>query len=156
MNDYNGFSAARRNEAAAWLRAQWRTGALPKPAKCEACGQDQVAVDGHAEDYSKPFGPHIQAFHLCFICHLMLHCRHGNGAPAWERYRGLVRLGWRHRPVQGRPFGLIKRMLAGDFSLMEQVQTPRAATRLDEIGAAPDLNLVVQLPSSQRAQGELF
>lgn len=103
MKSYNGFSAQRRNEAQAWLNRQWAAGVLHRPVRCDACGQDHGVIDAHAEDYSKPFGPQTQQFGLCFICHMMVHCRFGN-PQAWRRYRDAVDGGARFAPLVGRNF----------------------------------------------------
>jgi hypothetical protein len=76
MVTYNGFTGQQRAKAQAWLRAQWKSGAVLRPTQCCACGQTEGPIDSHAEDYSQPFGPHLYAFPLCYFCHMMVHCRH--------------------------------------------------------------------------------
>jgi hypothetical protein len=95
MNSYNGFSPDQRNRAQAWLNKGWRDGALARPKICVACGQDEGVMDAHAEDYSEPFRPGVtDGFHLCFVCHMMVHCRHRN-EKAWQTYRHFVEIGGR-------------------------------------------------------------
>lgn len=105
MKDYNGFSAAQRTRAGAWLRERWAEG-LPRPSKCDACGQTKGVLDAHAEDYSEPFGPHVYAFSLCFWCHMMIH-RRFKAPDAWNAYRTLIRNGWVHDPQHVRSFPAI-------------------------------------------------
>lgn len=77
MKSYNGFTAHQRNKAQAWLNAQWKSGALSRPAKCCSCAITEGIIDAHAEDYSEPFAKgKTDQYHLCFRCHLMLHCRY--------------------------------------------------------------------------------
>jgi hypothetical protein len=67
---------------------------------CCACGQDKGVIDAHAEDYSEPFAAgKTDEFHLCFTCHMILHCRFRNRS-AWDRYRDAIRAGGHFR---GRP-----------------------------------------------------
>lgn len=111
MNSYNGFPPAQRNRAQAWLRAEWASGRLAEPRRCCACGQTDGVIDAHAEDYSEPFGAgKTDEFHLCFTCHMMVHCRFKN-LDAWDRYRAAVRAGKRFPGAQSRNFGRFR----GDF-----------------------------------------
>src|ERR1700722_17181014 len=57
---------------------------------CCACGQAAQPIDVHAEDYSEPLRKDVtDGFHLCFICHMMVHCRH-RSQEAWRLYRHMV------------------------------------------------------------------
>jgi hypothetical protein len=104
-SSYNGFSGAHRDRAQAWLRAEWTSGRLARPSVCCACGQDQGIIDAHAEDYSEPFAAgKTDGFHLCFTCHMILHCRFRNRS-AWDRYRDTIRGGGHFAPVFKRDFG---------------------------------------------------
>jgi hypothetical protein len=79
LKGYNGFSYEQRVRAQSWLNAQWRSGALARPVACVACGQTAHPIDAHAEDYFEQFRKDVtDAFHLCFICHMMVHSRHRN------------------------------------------------------------------------------
>lgn|GEM_PF-1800439 len=102
MKDYNGFSADQRNRAQRWLNVQWAAGTLPRPTKCVACGQDEGIIDAHAEDYSEPFRAGVtDGFHLCFACHMMVHCRHRNQL-RWSQYRATVEEGFKTLPYHSR------------------------------------------------------
>ena len=71
MNPYNGFTGEQRLSAYEWGKLQDR----PPVVSCMACGQTEGRLERHSEDYSKPYGPHIGRWHLCFRCHRMLHMR---------------------------------------------------------------------------------
>ncbi len=104
MKSYNGFNGEQRVRAQSWLNAQWSSGALARPVACIACGQTAQPIDAHAEDYSEPFRKGVtDAFHLCFICHMMVHSRH-RSQQAWRAYRHMVETGGRAIPVGGRRF----------------------------------------------------
>jgi hypothetical protein len=104
LKTYNGFNGEQRARAQSWLNAQWRSGAIARPLDCCACGQAAPPIDAHAEDYSEPFRKDVtDAFHLCFICHMMVHCRH-RSQEAWRLYRDMVESGGRAIPVGGRHF----------------------------------------------------
>lgn len=108
MNSYNGFSPETRNRAQNWLRKQWQSGALDKPARCCACGQDQGIIHAHAEDYSEPFRAGVtDEYHLCFVCHMMVHCRFKNRR-AWKRYCDAVARGLRSAPTYANNFYAFK------------------------------------------------
>lgn len=86
MKGYNGFTGEQRIEAQKWLNQQWDAGLLPKPTQCHACGQTKGRIDAHAEDYSIPYAAgKTDQYHLCFRCHMMVHCRFRNKA-AWKLY----------------------------------------------------------------------
>jgi hypothetical protein len=82
---YNGFSPRDRDDSFKWQTAQIASGAVPPATKCDACGETEGLIGYHAEDYSRPFGPHLQAHQLCFRCHMALHRRHSSPA-RWQRY----------------------------------------------------------------------
>lgn len=105
MRSYNGFSPSQRNRAQAWLRVEWVTGRLARPHTCHACGQTDGIIDAHAEDYSEPFqAGKTDEYHLCFTCHMIVHCRFNNRL-AWDRYRDMIRRGFRFMPAYTRNFG---------------------------------------------------
>jgi hypothetical protein len=86
-----------------WLNVTWAAG-TPRPAKCIACGQDAGVIDAHAEDYSLPFAlGKTDEFHLCFTCHMMVHCRFKN-PHAWDRYGAIVMDGGYYLPFLTRNF----------------------------------------------------
>lgn len=108
MKSYNGYSGTLRDQAQRWLNAQWRAGTLVRPARCMACGQMEGPIDAHAEDYSLPFAAgKTDEFHLCFVCHMGVHCRFKNPL-AWDTYRDGVRMGLR-LTARGRNFPLFLR-----------------------------------------------
>ena len=117
MNPYNGFTGAQRDKAQRWLNQQWALGALKRPIECVACGQDQGVIDAHAEDYSEPFRAGVtDAFHLCFVCHMMVHCRYRN-EPVWRNYRDCVEFGFRARAFFNRNWpGFQKEYLVETFA----------------------------------------
>ena len=86
MNSYNGYEPKQRYKALAWLKKEWAAGTRQQtPTCCDICGQTKGHLEYHSEDYSSPFGDHIGAFGLCYICHMMLHCRFRN-KKAWDIY----------------------------------------------------------------------
>jgi hypothetical protein len=108
MLHYNGYTPTQRNRAQAWLNKQWAADAFNRPCQCIACAQTEGRIDAHAEDYSEPFAQHkTDAFHLCFICHMMIHCRFGN-AVAWLRYKRAIASGIRYAAFHGRNFPAFK------------------------------------------------
>ena len=77
MNSYNGYEPKERYAALAWLKKEWAKGTRKKtPDCCDICGQTEGNLAYHSEDYSYPYGDHIGQFGLCYICHMMLHCRY--------------------------------------------------------------------------------
>lgn len=108
MKPYNGFTPEDRNAAQAWLNIQWKAGTLPRPTKCCACGQEHGIIDAHAEDYSLPFeAGKTDQYHLCFRCHMMVHCRYKNRRE-WLMYKLAVSRGFRFPPFMTRNFGLFQ------------------------------------------------
>ena len=133
--EYNGFSAAHRTKAGAWFTAQGK----PKPTTCKVCLQTKGWRGWHSEDYSEPFGPHIGEHGLCFVCHMMLHCRFRN-PEAFEVYRTLIRAGARFAPIFGFP-QLAADLLNRDPALWDDsfavVNEPRDTTWLDTLSLTP-------------------
>lgn len=116
MSAYNGFSGALRAQAQRWLNAQWAAGTLARPTVCCACGQDEGVIDAHAEDYGLPFAAgKTDEFHLCFACHMAVHCRFRNPR-AWDAYRRAVAKGARTAPFATRHFPLFLQMFETDWS----------------------------------------
>ena len=117
MNSYNGFTSEKRMEVHRWLRAEEAAGRLVWPTECEACGQTQGIFDCHHENYDEP----LSYVGLCYLCHLMLHCRFSN-AEAWRRYGEAIGRGVRYQPLFTRNFGIVRALLAGEavaFTLYE-------------------------------------
>jgi hypothetical protein len=82
---YNGFGPKIRSDSFVWMKAGIAAGEIPAPCRCQACGETRGHIDYHTEDYSRPFGPHIYGFELCFRCHMMLHVRFRRPQD-WFRY----------------------------------------------------------------------
>jgi hypothetical protein len=72
---YNGFGPKIRDESYDWMKREIAEGRVKPPSRCSACGETRGHIDYHTEDYSRPFGPHIYAYELCFRCHMMVHAR---------------------------------------------------------------------------------
>jgi hypothetical protein len=140
LKGYNGFTGEQRDLAQSWLNAQWRSGALARPLNCCACGQTAQPIDAHAEDYSEPFRKGLtDEFHLCFICHMMVHCRH-RSQEAWCLYRHMVESGGRAIPVGGRHFPAFQqKFLTGQITsaLFEWFDPPKRQA-LSEIELSQD------------------
>ncbi|MDC7784790.1 hypothetical protein PQJ75_00795 [Rhodoplanes sp. TEM] len=94
-------------------------------------------IDAHAEDYSEPFAAgKTDEFHLCFVCHMMVHCRFKN-RDAWDRYRTAIREGKRSRPFHTRNFGRFSADFLDAPGLLPRAEyeqhEPPARRPLDEI-----------------------
>ena len=140
LKTYNSFNGEQRARAQSWLNSQWRSGALARPVACTACDQTAQPIDAHAEDYSEPFRKDVtDAFHLCFICHMMVHCRH-RSQEAWRVYRQMVESGGRAIPVGGRHFPAFQqKFLTGQITsaLFEWFDPPKRQA-LSEIELSQD------------------
>ena len=150
MKGYNGFSGEQRARAQSWLNSQWRSGALVRPVACVACGQTAQPIDAHAEDYSEPFRKGLtDGFHLCFICHMMVHCRH-RSEEAWRVYRQMVESGGRAIPVGGRHFPAFQqKFLTGQItSALFEWFDPPARQALSEIELSQDRTQVRPPPET--------
>lgn len=125
MKSYNGFSASQRASAQAWLNEEYRRGRLERPAVCCACGQTEGLMHAHAEDYSRPFGPHIAEYPLCYTCHMMLHSRF-RAPEAWRRYVAQVLAGLVADNTVTANYGRISAYLAGkiDFTWRRRPTEP--------------------------------
>lgn len=121
MKDYNGYSGAQRDKAQRWLNAQWAAGAFPRPSRCCACGQTHGIIDAHAEDYSEPFAHgKTDEYPLCFVCHMMVHCRFRHPA-AWAAYRRHIGNGYLFQPFYTRNFPLFQKLYLGDTFPLESM-----------------------------------
>jgi hypothetical protein len=132
LNSYNGFEPGQRYRALRWLKGEVAAGHRRPPEVCEACGQTEGIVEAHSEDYSAPFGDHIGAYGFCYVCHMMLHCRHHDRA-RWDRYRQIIREGYRAPAPQGRAWGAVKAILSGQEPLWTAWAPARERTVLDDI-----------------------
>jgi len=98
---YNGFGPKIRDDSYRWMKEEIRSGRVPPPFQCLACGETEGHLDYHTEDYSRPFGPHIHAYPLCFRCHMVLHIRYRRRA-LWLRYIEQLEAGAVYRPLYSR------------------------------------------------------
>lgn len=109
MNSYNGYTPAERIRALHWLQREYAIGRRKPPTVCDVCGQNLGVIEAHSENYSAPYGDNIGRFGLCYICHIMLHCRFRNPV-AWERYKTATENGARFQPFYSRDFIAFKRL----------------------------------------------
>lgn len=114
MKDYNGFSAETRERSWEFMKPKLASGELPRPTRCQACGQEGGAIDYHTEDYSEPFGPHLWEHSLCYRCHILLHCRF-KAREIFAEYVRRLKSGERFPKVWRRDFGAIRAILSGDW-----------------------------------------
>lgn len=132
LSSYNGFPGKMREASLRRVHKLWDSGEVPRPEKCDACGQTEGTIHGHSEDYSDD---HVH-LPLCITCHLILHMRFQMPA-LWDDYRRQVRLGYQGVPLDQRnALYRIKQLYpVGDVDLwpMTQVWDPRSATVLDMI-----------------------
>ena len=96
MNSYNGFTPAQRMKAFNWLKKEISMGNRDeKPSYCEVCSQKEGVLMYHSEDYSEPYGDNIGAFGLCYVCHMMIHCRRNK--KSWNSYKEYIGTGLMHK-----------------------------------------------------------
>lgn len=92
---YNGYDWGERNAKLKALKARMARGELePAQPPCDLCGDPEVPVEYHDEDYSKPYlwGPPA-LFKLCRNCHRdKLHKRFTE-PDAWKAFLAHVRRG---------------------------------------------------------------
>lgn len=95
MNSYNGFSGRQRQASLRAMHRDLASGAaMPPQGPCQLCGDPDVAVEYHSEDYSEPFSYTPPAtYALCRHCHRSrLHKRFENPL-GWETFKAHVRRG---------------------------------------------------------------
>ncbi len=95
MNNYNGYSGLEREEKLRALHRLKRAGEFPSPPNaCMLCGDPNVVLEPHSEDYSKPFLWTASAMYwLCRHCHRdKLHKRFAR-PDAWRAFLVHVRCG---------------------------------------------------------------
>ncbi len=95
MHWYNGFSPKEQNAKNWALRKAIKAGTVSRPSgPCALCGDPNVPVEYHSEDYSKPYCWHPPAaYELCRHCHrLKLHKRFTNPG-MWNAFKAHVRRG---------------------------------------------------------------
>ena len=134
MRAYNGFTPAQRAKAGAWMRVQWNSGAIPRPVRCCACGQEKGILDAHTEDYSEPYAAgKTDEFPLCFRCHMLVHCRF-NGRETFCRYHGSIMEGDLYAPFYTRNFNaIIEQHLEGGTPEIIERRAPPARDVFKEI-----------------------
>ncbi len=75
------------------------------------------------------------SYPLCFICHMMVHCRFRN-FPVWDAYRTNIRKGWRYPAFKGRNFpGFLAAFFNGATFPGGQLYDPPVHLPLDVIAA---------------------
>lgn len=92
---YNGFSPKQRSRAGRWYSRERRNRDEDRP--CDVCAQLD-GVNGHSEDYSEPFGEHIGAWVLCYMCHMVVHSRF-RSPESFRWYRDLIAAGRRFTAI---------------------------------------------------------
>lgn len=131
LSDYNGFPGKLREQSLRRVHKLWDSGEVPRPERCDACGQTEGAIHGHSEDYSND---HIH-LPICITCHLLLHMRF-QMPDVWEQYKTMVRDGYQGIPLEQRnALYRIKQLYGGDWHdwPMTQLWDRRSATVLDMI-----------------------
>lgn len=108
---YNGFTPAERAKGGAAYNAAIRSGVVKSPTQCEAC-QAAEGVTGHNEDYETP----LQFFEVCFLCHMMIHCRYRD-VGRWQLYLSLLDEGAVLARVSGWP-EFREKYLSGDLDAL--------------------------------------
>ena len=126
---YNGFKAEQRTRADTWYNKQKEIGAIVVAETC-CCCSSPIKVNGHSEDYTEPFGPHIGAFDLCWICHMMIHCRHDN-PKRWAQYIDVIESGlyFHFRGVHWNQFAVMFLGKSLPRTRGMQTETPRVLIR---------------------------
>lgn len=95
MKSYRGVTGEQRLASLEKTKEAIRKGIIPKPTKCEKCGQTYGRIDYHNETYKSPIEGLQQ---LCMLCHLMWHSRFRYKSQ-WKWYDEQIKKGKRFRPV---------------------------------------------------------
>lgn len=136
LRDYNGFSGRQRQDSYDWLKREMAAGRVPPPSRCCICGQDHGPLAYHAEDYSRPYGPHIWAYPVCWLCHMMIHCRFRK-PDAFNAYRVILESGRRWSPI-GQNWGRFCQEFLGSQDFPEPDETiDSPVQRLDDVLCGP-------------------
>ena len=70
MKRFKNWSAAERRKSGEKTYEAIQKGKIPKPSKCNRCGQTEGIIDYHNHDYSHPTKFLEQ---MCVRCHMMYH-----------------------------------------------------------------------------------
>lgn len=92
---YNGYTEKERRAKGEARAELLLSGVIPvHPSDCMLCGDPEVPVEGHSEDYSKPYLWQTPALYwLCRHCHRdKLHKRFSNPG-LWKAYLAHIRRG---------------------------------------------------------------
>ena len=122
---YNGYSPEERNEKFKVLKRLLKTGAVGAAlGPCALCGDPEVPVEYHSEDYAAPFLWNPPAMYaLCRNCHRdKLHKRFGS-LSSWNAFLAHVRRGG------------YARELVKDPNIKAEVQAYRAAIEQGQHGS---------------------
>jgi hypothetical protein len=80
-----------------WLKAMIASGRRARPSRCDVCTSIEC-VQHHSENYGAPYGDHIGQFQVCYVCHMIIHCRYSNPS-AFVRHRQAVADGWKPKSL---------------------------------------------------------
>ena len=95
---YNGFGKAIQDSSTRFMFAAIKKGIIAEyPESCDCCGQTEGKIGYHAESYAVPFGPHIVAFDVCHLCHVMIHADRSEHGRRLREYVASLKLGHRFR-----------------------------------------------------------
>lgn len=98
MKRYKKWSAEERRISGEKTYEAIQKGKIPKPSKCNRCGQTEGIIDYHNRDYSHPTKFLEQ---MCVRCHMMLHSVFRSEA-AVLKYWEEIKAGKRYPPVHDR------------------------------------------------------
>jgi hypothetical protein len=102
MNSYNNYKPSQRMAALRWFKQQIAKGLRDAvPISCDICKQTEGHLEFHSENYSHPYGDHIGQLGLCYVCHMMLHCRF-NSPAKWQLYKTNLGNQIRYKAFKGR------------------------------------------------------
>lgn len=133
MERYNGYTSSQRARKLRELHRQFPDRSHPYyTGPCDVCGDTNVSVSPHSEDYSEPFKwfrPAVYA--LCRTCHGRIHKRF-NSPHSWDAYKWHLRRG-------GTASDLKQRTIASELSRISKAFADGTST-LDRLGvpAKPD------------------
>jgi len=100
---YKEWTAEERLASLAKTKAAILSGEIPKPTKCELCGQDKGIIQYHNDDYSHPT-KYLRSY--CWRCHMMHHSVR-RAPDAVKAYFDAVASGKRFPPVYKHNFKIL-------------------------------------------------